>query len=186
MLLTTPPRITANIRRLCRKISNLDEPVFVRVSADPGGGLADCFEDVRRQIEKFGGQVQHGWTIWEWPGLFVEAEFHAVWRHPDGTLVDVSPKKDGEEVILFAPDRDRTFKGVRQDNVRLAVSRDPRVKKLLQLQEDYHRKLRKRMRNVPFNTPFRIDGELLSVQKQMACLELELMRSRDARRARGV
>lgn len=45
-----------------------------------------------------------GWIIWEDPGLLVEAEFHVVWADPGGNLVDVTPKPDGEQRILFVRD----------------------------------------------------------------------------------
>jgi len=183
MLLRPPDRITANVRGLCRKIGNVGEPLFVRVSAPPEGRLDDCFEDVRRQIEKYGGTVQHGWTIWEWPGIFIEAEFHAVWCDKDGTLLDVTPKRDGEEQILFVPDPKRVFTGRRIDNVRKAVGRDPRIKELLKTHEAFQRLINKEMAKVPFGAPVVIEGEALELQKRAARLEIELMQSRDARRA---
>jgi hypothetical protein len=60
---------------------------------------------------RFGGKAQHGWMILEWPGVLLEAQFHAVWRRSDGTLVDVSLNDD--ERILFLPDRVRVYSGAR-------------------------------------------------------------------------
>jgi len=89
---------------MCRKIGGLDEPVSVDVSSRTDSGRDDCFIDVRRQVDEHGGSIQHGWTIWEWPGISAKGEFHAVWRKPDGQLLDVTQKKDGESRIVFAPD----------------------------------------------------------------------------------
>ena len=43
-----------------------------------------------------------GWSLWEFPTLFVGAEFHAVWRKPDGSLVGVAPEWAREDAA--APD----------------------------------------------------------------------------------
>jgi hypothetical protein len=57
---------------------------------------------VECQIERHGGSLEYGWIPWAAPGLFYEAEFHAVWRSPDHILVDVTPQRDGEREILFS------------------------------------------------------------------------------------
>jgi hypothetical protein len=87
----------------------------------------DCFESVRRHRRANGGDPAHGWQIWQWDGLFLEAEFHAVWRAPDGRLVDITPKRAPVKESLFVPDAVRTFTGTRVDNVRMALTPDPRV-----------------------------------------------------------
>jgi hypothetical protein len=185
MLVRAPSRITANVRRLCRKIGGVDEPQFVRVSAPPYGRLDDCFEDVRREIEKHGGSIQHGWVVWEWPGVFIEAEFHAVWRDKDGELLDVTPKRDGKEKILFVSDWKRVFSGKPIDNVRMAIGRDPRIKELLKTHEAYHHYINREMADLPFGSPMIIEGEVLELQKKATRLEFELMQSREVRRAMG-
>jgi hypothetical protein len=57
------------------------------------------------------GKGQSGWwgypvrvDDWEYPGLYLTPEFHAVWADPSGTLIDITPKPDGERHILFAAD----------------------------------------------------------------------------------
>ncbi len=185
MFIVMPSRITADVRRICRKIGGLEEPRFVEVtapSAFTAAELDDCFEDVRRQVEQHGGSIQHGWTIWEWPGIFIEGEFHAVWRDPNGDLIDVTPKKDGEKQILFAPDPTRVFSGRRIDNIRLATGRDPRIKELLKIKEDYSRHLGRLTKGVPFGTPFTLDHEAVALQKRAARLEIELIQSRGVQR----
>jgi hypothetical protein len=57
-----------------------------------------------------GGGAVAGWVIWQAKSAsFVEAEFHSVWRAPKGSLVDVTPRKDGEQYVLFVPDPLRTI-----------------------------------------------------------------------------
>jgi len=182
-MLSTPSRITADIRRLCRRIGGLDESVFVEVSPRASSPLANCFMDVRMQVEKRGGSIQHGWTLWEWPGIFAEGEFHAVWRSPDGLLLDVSPKQDGERRILFAPDPKRVFVERRVDNIRMPIGRDPRIIELIAVNEQFQRHVSRLMQGVPFGTPFVIEGEACDLRERAAQLEMALMQSRDARRA---
>jgi hypothetical protein len=184
-MLSTPSRITADIRRLCHRIGGVHLPVFVSVKARNDSNLSDCFMDVQKQVDEHGGTVQHGWTIWEWPGIFAEGEFHAVWRSPEGELIDVSSKGHGETTILFAADPKRIFKERRVPNVRFAISRDPRVKELFGLHDRYGKLLDELMKDVPFGTQFVLRGEPVEIQKRIARLQFELMRSRDARRAVG-
>jgi hypothetical protein len=55
----------------------------------------------------------------------LDAEFHAVWSSPDGTLVDIVPKGDGEQRILFLPDSHRTWANKLVPNKRKALRNDP-------------------------------------------------------------
>lgn len=63
----------------------------------------ECHVNVLHRVTQQGGQRVNGWIIWE-SQPFDEAEFHCVWQHPDGTLIDVTPRNDHEEFILFLPD----------------------------------------------------------------------------------
>ena len=47
--------------------------------------------------------------IWRWPGRYFEAEHHAVWRTPQGALVDVTPQTGNPPRILFLPDPPAIF-----------------------------------------------------------------------------
>ncbi len=83
-----------------------------------------------------------GWTIWEWPKVYVEAEHHAVWRDTNGYLVDVTPKHDKEERILFLPDAKAKFyvKNPKwRDNVRRSLSADTQVEHFLRVSSEYQR-----------------------------------------------
>jgi hypothetical protein len=54
-----------------------------------------------------------GWCIWEWPGILLNAEFHACWLSPEGEIIDITPKPDGEKTVLFLPDPALKFEGER-------------------------------------------------------------------------
>lgn len=182
-LLTTPSRVTADIRKLCRRIGGLEEPLFVDVTPRPDSEVDDCFQCVQRQVSEQGGWLQHGWMLWEWPGISAEGTFHAVWRRPDGSLLDVNRKQDDEPRILFAPDKQRIFEGQRVDTVRVAIGRNPKIKEWIDLNNRFDRIISRRIRNVPFGTEFVVEGEALELRRRAVALSIELYYSREARRA---
>jgi len=85
------------------------------------------FGNAARHVERFGGELLHGWAIWEVPQLMVEAEFHAVWRDPTGTLVDVNPRRPLETRITLTPAPAMRWPGNAIDNIRDALLDDSRV-----------------------------------------------------------
>jgi hypothetical protein len=118
---TTPPEITDEIKSLCRRLDPSQTPVYVPVRPRAGSVMDSCFFNLPEKVAADGGSVQHGWTIWERPGLLIEGEFHAVWVSPEGEFVDITPKRDGEKEILFLPDNERVWTGELVDNVRLPL-----------------------------------------------------------------
>jgi hypothetical protein len=66
-----------------------------------------------------------GWSIWELPGVFIEAEFHSIWRSPDGAFIDITPRKSQTERVLFLIDPHRTYEGRPLNNIRHALTQEP-------------------------------------------------------------
>lgn len=124
VLATTPVEISAAITKLCASLVPQTPPNFISVEPLAGLPLNECFATVDEKILQSGGTKQHGWMIWEWPGIMIEAEFHAVWRSPAGELIDVSPKGHGEKRILFLADPKRIYRGMDIDNARVAIFKD--------------------------------------------------------------
>lgn len=57
------------------------------------------------------GSVVSGWLIWEHkPSNLVEGHFHSVWENAHGELVDVTPREDREEKVLFVRDPSRSLR----------------------------------------------------------------------------
>ena len=75
-----------------------------------------------------------GWAIWEYPKVFIEAEFHSVWQAPDGVLHDLVPRQQPPVRILFVRDPRRRYVGRQVDNVRKPLTNDKNVKEFLALQ----------------------------------------------------
>lgn len=93
----------------------------------------ECFAIVPKQIAAHGGSQLTGWTIWEVPGVYIEAEFHAVWQRPDGVIVDITPRPVYFPSILFLPDPERQYVGRQVDNVRKPLVQDKDVVRFLHL-----------------------------------------------------
>lgn len=100
---TTPPAVTDAHERFAASLSACP-PVWIPVMRDRFGLYGWCSDGVQEKVQNDGGQILYGWTIWEWPGVLLTAEFHAVWRNECGDLYDITPKPSGETKILFVPD----------------------------------------------------------------------------------
>lgn len=118
---TTPREITEEIMKLCRQLDPTQTPIYVPVRPPANSMVDSCFYNLPDKIKADGGSAQHGWTIWERPGLLIEGEFHAVWVSPEGEFIDITPKVDGETEILFLPDSRRVWTGELVDNVRMPL-----------------------------------------------------------------
>lgn len=108
VILGPPETIDAATLAFCATIAP-HAPVYVPVEPQPHGKVAYCFDNSVKQAEMHGGEAAYGWAIWRWPGRWFEAEHHAVWRRPDGSLLDVTPQLGDPVRILFLPDPDKVF-----------------------------------------------------------------------------
>jgi len=65
-----------------------------------------CYWNVDRLVRDFGGDMVVGWQHLWWPGRLAVSTHHAIWRKPDGSLLDVTQKEqtDRDEGITFSPD----------------------------------------------------------------------------------
>ena len=132
---TTPPKITREIKRLCRKIAPKSKLLVVPVKAAPDALLNECFPNVKSMIEHHGGEMVSGWTIWQWANILIEAEAHAIWKNPNGELIDITPHDDGETNIFFLPDDNVTYEGMRIPAHRMALTNSSLVKEFIHLME---------------------------------------------------
>lgn len=117
----------------CQQIAPNDEPIRVAHEPLSGQPLLECFSIVPEQVVSQGGKQLTGWAIWETPSVFIEAEFHAVWQKPDGTLQDVTPRPLPFDHILFLPDSRREYAGRQVDNIRQPLVNDRDVVRFLYL-----------------------------------------------------
>ena len=68
--------------------------------------------------------------------MILQAEFHAVWRNPEGALIDITPHAQSlrDAQILFLPDPTHQYEGVRVNNRRVALLDVPVVHAYLDAQ----------------------------------------------------
>jgi hypothetical protein len=163
---------------LCHELSPGQAPVSLAVKPVSHAVPNDCFSTVRRQARVAGGDMVHGWQVWEWPGLFLEAEFHAVWRDRAGELRDITPKSAPVASITFVVDPLRVFSGMRVPNVRRALTADPRVRTFIEACEDewqlLYRGERASQREILLDAAERAMLALIEARKQAAARALGL------------
>lgn len=100
---TTPTVISPQVIGLCESLK-ANRPCYVPVQQDQQGIYGFCNDGVMDKIKADGGAVMFGWIIWEYPKLYLAAEFHALWVDPAGTFIDIRPKPAGETRVVFAAD----------------------------------------------------------------------------------
>jgi len=132
---------------------------------------------VEEQILLHGGSMRTGWAIWEWPNVFIEAEFHAVWQCPTGELRDLTPRALLSQHILFLPDSTTKYDGRQVDNVRKARVKDNDLNRFLFIFRRQFEILNKgdlAFQHGPISLPTGALKELQQLQKEGARLERRL------------
>lgn len=115
---TTPKEISKEIYDFCKEIDHSNKPLFIEVEPKENVRFNYCLTDVARYVKEKGGSEVFGWIIWECPKVFLNAQFHACWKKPNDTLVDIVPKPDKEKRILFLADSKRVYQNKLVDNKR--------------------------------------------------------------------
>jgi hypothetical protein len=62
---------------------------------------ARCNENVSMRVKVDGGKALSGWAIWSDSEKYLIAEAHVIWQDPTGNLIDITPRPDGINCILF-------------------------------------------------------------------------------------
>lgn len=138
----TPKFISTKVEKLCRQINPDVQPTYINITPGSGCEVNDCFECVRQKVARDGGRIQFGWSIWEWPNVYVEAEHHAVYESPTGPpWLDITPSALSEvRRRLFLPDDTATYdfqnEGTLRDNKRMALNDDPLIQDFLAVAEE--------------------------------------------------
>ncbi len=131
-----PDKVTSPINRLINRIAPGEQPQYVKVLIESDAEINECFANLERRIKRDGGRIQFGWAIWYLPGILMEAEFHAVWISPEGDLIDISPRPIQFKEIMFLPDSSIVYSGRQIDNIRIPLSKNPKVKEYIRLHEE--------------------------------------------------
>lgn len=111
-------------QQFCKELVSKETSIVVACKANYNQAENDCFHIVNQYVEANGGERIIGWAIWERPGVFIEAELHAVWRDQKGECIDIVPRPFPFETITFLPDPKRNYAGRQVDNVRKPLIKD--------------------------------------------------------------
>lgn len=123
----TVPKINAEeIEKLLSMIGSPLEPRYVPCRVDSKASVNECFPLVEAKVREKGGKQVIGWQLWQGP-LLLEAEFHAVWKNPNGEVVDITPKQLPFKEILFVEDPNKLYEGKQVNNIRVNLSGNPLV-----------------------------------------------------------
>lgn len=139
---SAPKKVHRFVEALVAKIGASESPIWIPVRPTPTARPNECFLNVSDQVATAGGEVGVGWAIWELPGLFIEAELHAIWMSPHLGPIDVTPKPIEIDRILFIPDTRQSFdekSRERLDNVRLPESSSQAVSEFIEHCKALHR-----------------------------------------------
>lgn len=123
----------AHVIEFCNRVVPGISPVHVTHNPLPGKPLLECFPIVAEQVAEQGGERVLGWAVWEFQDVFIEAEFHAVWRDSAGSLHDLTPRPLQLDRILFIPDASREYRECQVDNIRQPLADDLDVIRYLYL-----------------------------------------------------
>lgn len=115
----------------CRSIAASETPIEVPHLPLLHEPHNECVSIVPKHVLSFGGEQVLGWAIWERPGVFIEAEFHAIWRNPAGECIDLTPRPQYFKTITFLPDPTCKYNGRQIDNIRKALAKDIDVTRFL-------------------------------------------------------
>jgi SEC-C motif len=130
--MTGPPRdIFPYVADFCRSLGPTATPIFIDVVSAESDLPVECVGNVRRRTAALGGEEVLGWKIWEWYGVMIEAEFHMVWRSPDGQVHDVTPNRLPFKRVLFLPDPSLRYQEKQVANIRHPLIADPRVREFI-------------------------------------------------------
>lgn len=128
---TTPSGVTDKIMELCGGILADAESVYIPVVAQKWSLPSECFPNVECMVREQGGQQVNGRVVWQWMNIIVEVEIRSVWRSPEGELIDITPRANGEREILFLHDAGMVYSGQSIGNVKLAINGLPLAAELV-------------------------------------------------------
>ena len=130
---TTPARVTQVIIDFCASITSDSSPEYIDVCPAPWASLNECFNNVSRMVKQYGGSMILGWTVWQRGNMLLDAEAHAIWRAPDGKLIDITPHSYNEKRILFLFDSSVCYQGITIPSHRQALTDSPLVAEFIRL-----------------------------------------------------
>ena len=86
----TPKRYDSDVLEACKSICG-GKPVDVPIVPETQSKDAFCWFNVEEKVARDGGEPAYGWLVVVYKERWIKAIPHAVWKSPEGTLVDITP-----------------------------------------------------------------------------------------------
>ena len=163
-----PEADNANVLALSRSLVADQQPIYVKHQALSGKPLKECFSIVTQQVAEHGGQEVFGWALLELTGIWLEAEFHAVWQLPDGSWLDVTPRQFIPREVLFLPDPNRRHEGVQIASKFHPLTSHPAVLRHIQLAREFFVETNKG--ELAFASSYAVTPKIPQIQAEMQYL----------------
>jgi hypothetical protein len=122
-----PSKDDKRVLSFCESICPGQRPFYVPMIPDDDAQPLQCFPNVEARVARDGGALVYGWELTWNPKIYLEAQFHAVWKSRDGHFRDVTPPALPAPLaelysrLLFLPDARRTYTGQKIQPHRLAL-----------------------------------------------------------------
>jgi hypothetical protein len=116
-----PKSVNRNVKLLLQKMKIETIPIFIPVEPMPWAIQNECFNNVKKMVELYGGERLVGWEIWE-TQIIIEAEHHAVYKDTNNQLRDITPKLIPVPQILFVENVGGDYDGTIKDNIRMNIT----------------------------------------------------------------
>lgn len=168
-------KIPNYIRAFCKEISD-HEPIIIPLRPIAGKPLNECLTIVPEHVSTNGGKQKLGWCIHVWKGVLVEAEFHCVWETPEGNLVDLTPKREKGDAIIFIPAHNIKYTGVQIENIRKPLTNHPDIKEFIRLFEEYFRYMNQGELATQYGRITISDENIISLAERMMKVEQKIIR----------
>ena len=169
----SPDSQSPHVISFCKGISD-SSPVIIPLRPVTDVPLNECFGIVEQHISANGGRGIIGWSIWEWPGIFIEAEFHMVWEAPDKSLIDLTPKPKAFDTVTFLPDPKKQYRGRQIDNIRKPLIKSLTVRRFLDTAKKFHAEMNKGdLAN--YHGEVKATPKMIKLQNEMARLHMQLI-----------
>ncbi|KAF3984316.1 MAG: hypothetical protein HFP81_02665 [Methylococcales symbiont of Hymedesmia sp. n. MRB-2018] len=119
------------------------KPVYVPFMPVSHAEQQECFETVSIQIKNEGGEIVYGWKINEIKRVWLEAEFHAIWKRKDNQLIDITIKPTPVEKILFVPDPLKKYEGYQVQSIFKPLKKTKDIMRFIELANSYYQETNK-------------------------------------------
>lgn len=96
--------VTDQLRGFSESIGASGDFAVLPITGGKGMRPLDCFNNCVQQQRSMGGAIVYGWDWHQLADLLVVAEFHSVWRSPEGDLIDLTPRAVKVAMVTFSID----------------------------------------------------------------------------------